>query len=148
MLRRRVPRAYDQEPLVRVLLADDHTLFRDGIARLFNKEPNIQVVGHAPDGRAAIELAQKLNPHVILMDVSMPEIDGVQATRIIHQQAPFIRIIGLSMYEDDERAKVMREAGAVDYKTKTCPAAELIEAVLPNSSDCKATEVAGRYKSC
>jgi len=78
----------------------------------------------------------------------MPDIDGIQATRIIHQQAPHIRIIGLSMYEDDERAKVMREAGAVDYKTKTCPAAELIEAVLPNSSDCKATEVASRYKSC
>jgi PAS domain S-box-containing protein len=123
----------DSNQLVRVLLADDHTLFRDGIARLLNKEPNIQVVGHAPNGRVAIELSQKLNPHVILMDVSMPDIDGIQATRIIHQQAPHIRIIGLSMYEDDERSQVMREAGAVGYKSKTCPAAELIEAVLPNS---------------
>jgi PAS domain S-box-containing protein len=121
----------DRGPLIRVLLADDHTLFRDGIARLLNKEPNIQVVGQAANGRAAIELAQKLSPHVILMDVSMPELDGVQATRIIHQQAPHIRIIGLSMYEDEERSQVMRAAGAVGYKTKTCPAAELIEAVLP-----------------
>jgi PAS domain S-box-containing protein len=119
-----------QGPLIRVLLADDHTLFRDGMARLLNKEPNIKVVGQAADGRTAVELARKLTPHVILMDVSMPEIDGVEATRIIHQQAPHIRIIGLSMYEDEERAQVMYDAGAVGYKSKTCPAAELIAAVL------------------
>jgi PAS domain S-box-containing protein len=117
-------------PFIRVLLADDHTLFRDGMARLLSKEPNIEVVGQAADGRAAVELARKLTPHVILMDVSMPEIDGVEATRIIHQQAPHIRIIGLSMYEDEERAQVMYDAGAVGYKSKTCPAAELIAAVL------------------
>jgi len=120
-----------QEPFVRVLLADDHTLFRDGMARLLNKEPNIRVVGQAADGQEAVELALELSPHVILMDVSMPGIDGVEATRIIHRQAPHIRIIGLSMYEDAERAQVMYAAGAVGYKTKTCPAAELIAAVLP-----------------
>lgn len=129
-----VPVGLPPAPFVRVLLADDHTLFRDGIARLLNNEPNIEVVGQAADGRAAIDLAMKLSPHVILMDISMPEIDGVEATRIIHRQAPHIRIIGLSMYEDDERAKVMHEAGAVGYKTKTCPAAELIAAVLPSNA--------------
>jgi two-component system response regulator DegU len=114
---------------IRVLVADDHTLFRDGIARLLAKEVDIAVVGQARNGNEAIDLSRQLNPHVILMDISMPGINGIEATRVIHAQAPGIRIIGLSMYEDEERAEVMRQAGAVGYKSKTCPVSELVAAV-------------------
>ncbi|KJS32829.1 MAG: hypothetical protein VR64_04635 [Desulfatitalea sp. BRH_c12] len=114
---------------IRVLVADDHTLFRDGIARLLAKEVDIAVVGQARNGKEVIDLSQQLNPHVILMDISMPGINGIEATRVIHAQSPGIRIVGLSMYEDEERAEVMRQAGAVGYKSKTCPVSELVAAV-------------------
>lgn len=113
----------------RVLVADDHTLFRDGISRLLNREPDIVVVGHAANGKEAIELAHELAPHVILMDIGMPQINGIEATTVIHREKPEIRIIGLSMYEDQERAEVMRQAGAADYKNKACAASELLAAV-------------------
>jgi PAS domain S-box-containing protein len=119
----------DQRTTIRVLLADDHALFRNGLGRLLKNEPCLEVVGQAADGKEAIELAQKLKPDVILMDVSMPRVNGIEATRIIHGQYPDIRIIGLSMYEDQERAQAMRDAGAADYKTKGCAAAELVAAI-------------------
>ncbi|KJS33561.1 MAG: hypothetical protein VR64_02075 [Desulfatitalea sp. BRH_c12] len=113
----------------RVLLADDHTLFRDGLSRILERETDIEVIGHATSGREAIELARKLKPNVILMDVSMPDINGIEATAVIRNEIPEIRIIGLSMYEDQERARVMFQAGADDYKNKGCAASELISAV-------------------
>jgi PAS domain S-box-containing protein len=114
---------------IRVLLADDHALVRDGIDRLLKKEPDISVVGYAKDGQEAIELARKLKPDVILMDISMPVINGIEATRVIHQEYPNIWIIGLSVYEDQVRAQVMREAGAIGYINKGCAVAELLAAV-------------------
>ncbi len=114
---------------IRVLLADDHTLFRDGVARLLKMEPDIEVIGHARNGQEAIELARKLRPNVILMDISMPGVNGIEATRVIHQEAPEIRIIGLSMFEDQEKAQVMQAAGAVAYRSKDCAASELVSAV-------------------
>ena len=119
----------DQGTTIRVLLADDHALFRNGLGRLLKNEPGLEVVGHAKDGREAIDLAQKLKPDVILMDISMPRVNGIEATQVIHRQYPEIRIIGLSMYEDQERAQAMRNAGATDYKTKGCAAAELVAAI-------------------
>ena len=112
-----------------MLLADDHALFRDGIDRLLKKEPDIVVVGYAKDGLEAIELARKLKPNVILMDINMPRSNGIEATRIIHREHPDIRIIGLSIYQNQERAQIMLEAGAVDYKHKGCAAAELVAAI-------------------
>jgi PAS domain S-box-containing protein len=113
---------------IRVLVADDHALFRDGVARLLSRETDMQVVGHAADGREVIDLARKLSPDVILMDISMPDINGIEATRIITQRYPRIRIIGLSMHEDRERDLVLA-AGAVGYRTKSCSPAELLLAV-------------------
>ena len=113
----------------RVLLADDHTLFRDGIARILNRESDIEVAGHARNGREAMELALKLKPHVILMDIGMPDVGGIEATAAIHREIPEIRIIGLSMYEDLENARSMYQAGACDYKNKACPVAELLSAI-------------------
>jgi PAS domain S-box-containing protein len=114
---------------IRVLLADDHTLFADGLARMLKKIPDIKVVGHAKDGQEAIDLAGTLKPEVILMDISMPRVNGIEATRLIHREYSHIRIIGLSMYEDQERAQAMRAAGACDYKTKGCAASELVSAI-------------------
>jgi CheY-like chemotaxis protein len=118
-----------KEECIRVLLADDHALFRDGIGRILNQEPDIEVVGYAKDGREAIELARKLTPYVILMDIGMPEMDGIEATRVICRESSTIRIIGLSMYEDEERSQAMLAAGAVGYKSKGCAAAELVSAI-------------------
>jgi CheY-like chemotaxis protein/anti-sigma regulatory factor (Ser/Thr protein kinase) len=118
-----------KEKCIRVLLADDHALFRDGIGRILNQEPDIEVIGYAKDGREAIELARKLAPYVILMDISMPEVNGIEATRVICRESSAIQIIGLSMYEDEERSQAMLAAGAVGYKSKGCAAAELVSAI-------------------
>ena len=122
-------RVAESDELIRVLVADDHTLFRDGMDRMLKKRPGLRVVGHAGDGREAIDLAEKLKPDVILMDIGMPRVNGIEATRIIHREHPGIRIIGLSMYEDQDRAQAMRDAGACDYKTKGCAFPELISAI-------------------
>ncbi len=114
---------------VRVLIADDHALFREGLDRMLRKKPGIEVAGHAADGGQAIDLAAKLKPDVILMDIGMPGVNGIEATRAIHRAHPEIRIIGLSMHEDRERAQAMREAGASDYKTKGCAMPELVAAI-------------------
>jgi PAS domain S-box-containing protein len=117
-----------EEP-IRVLLADDHTLVRDGIARLVKREPGLDIVGEARDGEEAIELARALSPDVILMDISMPRLNGIDATRIIHKELPAIRIIGLSMYDDPVPVQALRTAGAADFKNKGCAASELIAAI-------------------
>jgi DNA-binding NarL/FixJ family response regulator/two-component sensor histidine kinase len=114
---------------IRVMLADDHAVVRQGIANLLRDEPDIEVVGEAGDGQEAVELAAKLLPDVILMDVSMPKLDGVEATRAIRNEFPEIRIIGLSMFEDVEIAQGMRDAGAVDYVTKSGSADVLVNRV-------------------
>ena len=114
---------------IRVLLADDHAVMREGLSRLLEAEPDIEVVGQAGDGEAAIELAAKLRPDVILMDMSMPNVSGVAATRAIHKDFPDIRIVGLSMFEEKERAHASLDAGAVDYLTKSGPSSDLIAAI-------------------
>jgi PAS domain S-box-containing protein len=121
--------AEDQETTIRVLLVDDHALFRNGIARLLKNEPGLEIVGEAKDGQEAIEFAQELKPNVILMDISMPGINGIEATRVIHEQHPEVCIIGLSMYDEPEKERAMRAAGATDYMTKGCAAAELVAAI-------------------
>jgi signal transduction histidine kinase/ActR/RegA family two-component response regulator len=114
---------------VRILLTDDHAIMREGLARLLDQEIDFDVVGQANDGQEAVEMAGPLHPDVILMDISMPRLNGIAATRIIHQQHPFIRIIGLSLYADEERAREMLDAGATAYLTKSGPAAELKAAI-------------------
>jgi PAS domain S-box-containing protein len=103
---------------IRVLLADDHHILREGLARLLRERPGIRIVGEAGDGRQAVELALRERPDVVLMDVSMPELDGIEATRQIKSALPGVRIIGLSMYESQEMGTAMRDAGAVAYLSK------------------------------
>ncbi len=114
---------------IRVMLADDHAVVRQGIANLLADEPDIEVVAQAADGQEAVELAARFLPDVILMDVSMPKLSGVEATRAIRHQLPDVRIIGLSMFEDIERAQAMRDAGTVNYLTKSGQAEVLIDAI-------------------
>jgi DNA-binding NarL/FixJ family response regulator len=114
---------------IRILVADDHAILRQGLAQLLNQEPDIEVIGEAADGEAAVELARKLQPDVILMDIAMPKLSGIEATRVIHNDFPNIRIIGLSMFEKSDRAQAMRAAGAVNYLTKSDPSTDLISAI-------------------
>ena len=112
-----------------MLLADDHAVVRQGLSSLLRAEPDIDVIGEAADGEQAIDLAGRLPPDVILMDMSMPKFNGIEATRAIRNEYGDIRIIALSMFEDAERALAMRDAGAVDYVTKSGPSAGLIAAI-------------------
>jgi CheY-like chemotaxis protein len=116
-------------PSFRVLLADDHALVREGPRRPLSGEPDIEIVGEAGDGQEAIELAARLRPDVIVMDVSMPRVDGVAAARASHRDQPDIRIFGLSMFEDGPDAEDMRNAGADGYFTKSGPPGDLIAAI-------------------
>jgi CheY-like chemotaxis protein/two-component sensor histidine kinase len=114
---------------IRVMLADDHAVVRQGLAQLLGNEPDIDVVGMAADGEEAVELAAKLLPDVILMDISMPKRSGAEATQVICRDFPGIRVIGLSMFEEADRNQAMREAGAVDYLTKSAPTEHLVDAI-------------------
>jgi CheY-like chemotaxis protein len=114
---------------IRVMLVDDHAVMRQGLTRLLEAVPDIEVVGEAADGLEAVELARELAPDVVLMDLSLPKVNGIDATRMIHAARPEIRIIGLSMFEEPQQAQAMIDAGAVAYLTKSGPDESLIAAI-------------------
>ncbi len=124
-----VNRLIKSDGKIRILLADDHAVMREGLARLLGQETDFEIVGQASDGQDAVEQAGELLPDVILMDVSMPRMNGLDATRVIHRQHPDISIIGLSLYQEEERAKAMLDAGAAVYLTKSGPPADLKAAI-------------------
>jgi PAS domain S-box-containing protein len=113
----------------RILLADDHAVMRKGLSILLEDIDDFQVVAEAADGRQAVRLASELKPDVILMDISMPEMDGIEATAEIHQLLPNIRIIGLSMHDDPGTKDRMIKAGAAAYIYKASPAEKLIDTI-------------------
>jgi DNA-binding NarL/FixJ family response regulator len=104
---------------MRVLVVDDHTVVRQALALMLSQESDIEVVGEASNGKTALELARSLKPDVVLMDVNMPVMNGIEATRAIHGEIPGISVIGLSMYEKNEQATPMLDAGAVGYVSKS-----------------------------
>ncbi len=114
---------------LRVLFADDHSVVRRGLVRLVSSIPGISVAGEAENGREAVEKAMLLEPDVILMDVSMPEMDGIEATRRIKAGMPQTRVIGLSTHADEKISETMREAGAESFVSKTASPAELLKAI-------------------
>lgn len=110
-------------------MADDHEIFRDGFAVMFRRSFDIKLLGDARNGQQLITLAEKINPDVILTDIKMPGMDGVQATRIITNKLPHIKVIALSMFDDDNLIIDMLEAGAIGYLLKNAHKKEIIEAI-------------------
>lgn len=120
---------------IRVLVVDDHIMVRQGLNSLLNLQADMAVVGEASDGEEAVQLALQLRPDVILMDVSMPKINGLEATRLIHSKLPRTCIIGLSMLEAEDQAAAMLRAGAAAYLSKTCEAEKILAAIRENAVD-------------
>jgi signal transduction histidine kinase/ActR/RegA family two-component response regulator len=126
--------ARPERATIRVLLADDHKIVRDGLAVILNTQSAIEVVGLAADGREAIALTASLQPHVVVMDVSMPRLDGIAATRHIVATWPHVKVIGLTMHADEASHDAMRAAGAVDCLVKTGPTDDLVNAIYTATS--------------
>jgi len=114
---------------IKVLLADDHEIFREGIHALLDKEPDIDVVGGARNGRETIRLVQELHPDIVVMDITMPDLNGIEATHQIRKKFPDTKILCLSMHSDRKFVLEMFRAGAAAYLLKNCAFRELIQAI-------------------
>jgi DNA-binding NarL/FixJ family response regulator len=114
---------------IRVLVCDDHTILREGIRMLLNAQADIEVVAEAVDGREAVEQMRIHKPDVILMDIAMPFLNGLEATRQIRRENPEARVLVLTMYESDEYVTQMLEAGAAGYVLKKVAGSELVYAI-------------------
>jgi len=114
---------------LRVLLADDHKIIRQGLYSLIEQQPDMDVVAQADNGQAAVELALELRPDVVVMDVAMPKLNGIEATQQILSQLADVRIIGLSIHSDRQFVSRMLEAGASAYLLKDCAFEELTRAI-------------------
>jgi two-component system response regulator NreC len=114
---------------IRVFLVDDHTVVRQGLRRILESDEEIEIVGEAGDGRTAINLVQKLRPHVVVMDVAMPELNGIEATRQIIKRVEGAKILVLSMHGDDVYVRQALKAGARGYLLKDSEDLDLIKAV-------------------
>lgn len=114
---------------LRVVLADDHKMIREGLKLLVNSQPDMGVVGEADNGRVAIALAQELKPDVVVMDVSMPELDGLEATKKLTQLCPEIKVLALTRHTDESYLQQLLQAGASGYVLKQSAADELVHAI-------------------
>ena len=114
---------------ITVLLVDDHMVLRQGLRALLLTEPDLEIVGEADNGRLAVQLARKLMPDVVVMDIAMPQLNGLEATRQIIKEAPGAKVLILSSYSDDEYVRQLTAAGAVGYLIKQTAANELIKAI-------------------
>src|SRR5262249_52658698 len=123
---------------LRILIADDHAVARAGLRELFSKRPELQVVGEAASGVEAITQAVALQPDVTIMDVSLPQLNGIDATREIHHTMGHIRIVGLSTHDDESTERLMRQAGAEAYFTKNEGTERLLDHLLSLVTQAKA----------
>jgi DNA-binding NarL/FixJ family response regulator len=114
---------------IRVLIADDHTVVRQGLRVLLEAEPDITIVGEAETGRQAVQMIKKITPDVVVMDIAMPLLNGLEATRQISKEVPTVKVLILSSYSDDEYVHQLTEAGAAGYLLKQTAATELIRAI-------------------
>ena len=120
---------------ISVLIADDQTLFREGIKDLLDGEKEIEVIGEAVDGQDVVRLAKKLKPNVILMDIKLPHLDGISATRQLRGELPATNILILSSFEDEAHVLEAIQAGANGYLSKMLPASELVRALKTFATD-------------
>jgi len=116
-------------PRIRVLLAEDHTIVRQGLRSLLEGEPDIEVIGEASDGREALQKVQQLRPDIVLMDIAMPLLNGLEATRQIRQQFPDVKVLILSMHANEEYVLETLRAGASGYLLKESALADLVAAI-------------------
>lgn len=116
-------------PKLRVFLADDHAVVREGLKALINAQPGMEVSGEAGDGRTACQQVQKLQPDVVVMDVSMPDMSGAQATEQLRRTCPHVKLLALTVHEDKGYVRQLLEAGASGYVLKRAAAEELIHAI-------------------
>lgn len=121
--------------MTRVLLADDHKILRQGLRTLLEQEADIEIVGEADNGRTSVKLAGELAPDVVIMDVAMPDLNGIDATRRITDAEPKARVLALSMHSDGRYVKGMLQAGARGYILKDCAAEELTRAIRTVMAD-------------
>lgn len=115
--------------MIRLLIVDDQMIFRQDLAKLLSLEPDLEVVGQASDGQKALAIIPSLQPDVVLMDVRMPVCDGVRATREIHRRYRWIRILVLTMFDDDEYVEQSLKAGALGYLLKDAPTFQIAIAI-------------------
>jgi DNA-binding NarL/FixJ family response regulator len=115
--------------VIRVLLAEDQQIVREGIRALLERDPGLVVVGEARDGEEAIRMVAELDPDVVLMNIGMPKVNGIQATKVIKESRPGLPILGLSGYDDDRFVFPMLDAGASGFLLKSTSAAELVRAL-------------------
>lgn len=115
--------------IARVLLVEDHIVVRQGIRALFSDEPDLEIVGEADDGRAALQSVSELEPDVVLMDISMPGLNGIEATRQIRQDYPEVKVVVLSMHSNEEYVFQVLRAGASGYVLKQSDSSEVLTAI-------------------
>jgi len=115
--------------MIRIILADDHKIIRDGLRTLIEKEPDMEVVAEAESGRKTVKLAKELSPDLVIMDITMPDMNGIDATRDISKEVSGVKVIALSMHSDRRFVTGMLEAGASGYLLKDCAFDELARAV-------------------
>jgi DNA-binding NarL/FixJ family response regulator len=115
--------------MIRILLADDHAMVRQGFRLILSSQPDMEIVGEAGNGREAVEMAEKLQPDIIVMDVAMPELNGIEATRKITAALPRTRILALSMHKDSVYVREILRAGARGYLLKDSIDSDLLSAV-------------------
>jgi two-component system response regulator NreC len=114
---------------IRVILADDHTILRDGIRALVNGQLDMEVIGEAEDGQSAVKLAARLLPDVVVMDIAMPLLNGLEATRHIQRDYPQVKVLILTMHENEEYIRQVLAAGALGYVLKDAAARDLLGAI-------------------
>jgi len=114
---------------IRILLADDHAVVRQGFKMILDAQPDMEIVGEAANGRQAVDLAEQLRPDVVVMDVAMPELNGIEATRRLASSVPHVRVVALSMHKDSVYVREILRAGARGYLLKDSGAADLVAAI-------------------
>jgi two-component system, NarL family, response regulator NreC len=115
--------------LIRILLADDHKIIRDGLKSLLGKQHDMEVIGEAEDGRTAVAMSREMTPNIVVMDIAMPDLNGVEATRQIMEIDPGMKVVALSMQSDGPVVRRMFQAGASGYLLKDCAFDELVKAI-------------------